>query len=228
MRRASALAARAAATVNYGLCHGQIGLWADAMSTETTGFVALLDRARLGDQKATELLIRLYEPELRLVARVRLGAALRPFLDSVDLVQSVHRSLMMGLRQDRFDISSPEKLVALALTMVRRKVARQWRHLRRQQRNLGAPGDSGSLPDLLASLCDSQLNPAQAAEFQDAVEQVCAGLDDVQRRLIELRLDGYSTAEAARTMGLDPDVLRVQLSRLRRQLRANGVLTDWL
>jgi len=120
--------------------------------------------------------------------------------------------------------STPDKLVNLALVMVRRKVVRHWRHLRRQQRLGGSFTDSGSFSDLLTSLSDSHDDPTGAAEFQEAVENVCAGLNDTERRLIELRLDGYSTAEAARTLGLNPDVLRVQLGRL----RTSGVLADWL
>ena len=64
----------------------------------------------------------------RIVAHFLLSRDLRPYLDSLDLVQSVHKSLLLGLRSDKFDISNPEKLVALALTMVRRKAARHWRH----------------------------------------------------------------------------------------------------
>src|SRR5438128_1629711 len=104
------------------------------MSNATDEFAALLQRARTGDQSALTHLAAQYEREVRIVARVLLGRGLRPYLDSLDLVQSVHKSLLIGLRTDRFDISSPEKLVALALTIVRRKVARHWRHLQRQQR----------------------------------------------------------------------------------------------
>src|SRR5215475_9847353 len=100
----------------------------------TEDFAALLTRARAGDQEALATLVQQYESKLRVVARVLLGPALRPYLDSLDLVQSVHRSLMLGLREDKFDISTPENLLALALTMVRRKAARQWRHLKRQKR----------------------------------------------------------------------------------------------
>lgn len=53
-------------------------------------------------------------------------------------------------------------------------------------------------------------------------------LDETERRLIELRLEGCTTAEVARQLGLDPDVLRVRLGRLRRRLRQNGLLTEWL
>lgn len=174
-------------------------------------------------------LVARYEPEVRLVARVRLGAGLRPHMDSVDVVQSVHRSLLVGLREGKFDISSPDKLVALALSMVRRKVARHWRKLRRQQRLSDiASSDSHDVPALLASISHSDSDPAQAAELKDQIERVYRELDAVERRLIELRLDGCSTAEAARALGLDPDVLRVRLSRLRQRLRSSGVLTDCL
>src|SRR5262245_5228240 len=159
-------------------------------------FAALLDRARHGDREALGRLARRYEPDVRLVAQVRLGRALRPYLDTVDLVQSVHRSLLLGLREDRFDVSTPEKLVALALA--RRKVARHWRRLRRQARLSGGAAGADGLPQLLLSLGDAQDDPAQQAERKEAVESLCAGLGGAERRLLELRLQGYTTAEAAR------------------------------
>jgi RNA polymerase sigma-70 factor (ECF subfamily) len=189
-------------------------------------FAALLAQARAGDTAALAELARRYEPEVRLVARVQLGPAMRPHLDSMDLVQSVHRSLMLGLRAGKFDVSSPDQLVALALTVVRRKVARKWRHLRRQQRSL--PGRAESLDLTLASLAVPDSDPARAAELRDATEHLCAGLDETERRVLELRLEGHSTAEVARELGLDADVLRVRLSRLRRRLHTYGVLDEWL
>src|SRR5438552_194809 len=122
------------------------------MADAGSEFVALLAQARQGDRSALAELAQQYESKVRMVARVLLGPALRPYLDSVDLVQSVHKSLMIGLRQDKFDISSPDKLIALALTMVRRKVARHWRHLQRQKRLCGNSADSGNVPQILAAL----------------------------------------------------------------------------
>ena len=54
-------------------------------------FASLLARARLGDREALDQLSREYEPKLRLVARVLLGQALRPYLDSV-ISSVVHRA----------------------------------------------------------------------------------------------------------------------------------------
>src|SRR3954470_22925296 len=119
------------------------------MPETTEDFAALLARARAGDQESLATLVRQYESKLRVVARVLLGTALRPYLDSLDLVQSVHRSLLLGLRETKFAVSSPEQLVALATTMVPRRVARQWRRMRRQQR---LESRSADMPELLALL----------------------------------------------------------------------------
>ena len=189
-------------------------------------FAALLARARLGDAAALEELARRYEPEVRLVAHVQLGPALRPHLDSMDLVQSVHRSLMLGLRAGKFEVGSSDQLVALALTLVRRKVARKWRHLRRQQRLSSGPG--GELARALASLAAPGTEPAEAAQIDDSLRHLCAAMDETERRVIELRLEGHSTAEVARELGLDADVLRVRLSRLRQRLRTCRVPDEWL
>ena len=69
-------------------------------------FADLLRRAA-HDPAAQEQLCQHYAAKVRIVARVLLGPALRPHFDSLDLVQSVHRSLLMGLQSDKFDISTP-------------------------------------------------------------------------------------------------------------------------
>jgi RNA polymerase sigma-70 factor (ECF subfamily) len=190
-------------------------------------FTDLVDRVKRGDNAALAELVQQYEPEVRLVARLRLGPALRPYLDSVDLVQSVHRSVLIGLRDAKYALQSPDQLIALALTIVRRKVARQWQRLRRQQRDSGIRDGEGHLPDLLQNLATPQPDPGEQAAQRDLLEKVCAGLDASERQLIELKLLGFRTVEIARQLGLNPDVLRVKLSRLRRRFTDLGLATDW-
>jgi RNA polymerase sigma-70 factor (ECF subfamily) len=189
-------------------------------------FAALLARARQGDVAALAELARQYEPEVRIVARVLLGPALRPYLDSMDLVQSVHRSLMVGLRRGRFDLAGPEQLIALAVVIVRRKVGRHWRRHQRQRRLDAATTQGPDLAQTLTALSGS--DPARTAQLNDAIQHLCANLDGTERGVMELRMQGYSTAEIARALGLNADVLRVRLSRLRLRLRAGGVLDEWL
>jgi RNA polymerase sigma-70 factor (ECF subfamily) len=189
------------------------------MAEPRTEFVALLALARRGDAGAMSQLVRHYEPEIRLAARVRLGPALRPLVDSMDVVQSVHHSLIRGLLQDKFDITCAEQLLALAVTLVRNKVARHWRRLQRQRRLPAQAAENRGRPED---------DPAQAAQYHDQVRHLCRNLNETERRLVELRLQGHSTAEVARRLGLNADVLRVRLSRLRRRLEAGGLLAGWL
>jgi RNA polymerase sigma-70 factor (ECF subfamily) len=196
------------------------------MTPAAESYSLLLARARQRDPQAVGELCRQYEARLRVAARVLLGPALRPHLDSMDLVQSVHRSLLVGLRAEKFDVSTPENLIALALTMLRRKVARHWRRLQRGQK----PGGSNIelLPQILASLSTPQAGPAEVAQFHDQVEQLCSQLNATERQILVLRLDGYTTAEIADRLGLNHITLRVRLTRLRERLRTSGVLHDWL
>ncbi len=193
---------------------------------EPAQFDALILAAKSGDKSALSRLVEEFEPEIRLIARRRLGKELRPFLDSVDLVQSVHRSLLVGLRGDRFDLSTPASLLALSATIIQRKVAKQWRKLQRQKRM--ETEDPRSITEVLLSLQADVEDSTKQSQIRDAVERILSELDPVERKLIEMRLLGYTTAEVAQALELDSDVLRVRLSRLRKRLKDRGLLNDWL
>ena len=197
----------------------------NSLTDSQAEFQKLLELARTGDQSALKTLVGQYEAEVRMVARARLGPALRPHLDSVDLVQSVHKSLFLGLQEGKFDISSPEKLTALAITIVRRKAARVWRHNQRQKRLSGAGEKHARLSQVLVSLSHSG-DPTTRVALQEQLDRVLDQIEPESRRLIELRLEGYSTVDAANELGVDADVARVRLSRLRKRLEQAGLAAD--
>jgi DNA-directed RNA polymerase specialized sigma24 family protein len=89
-------------------------------------------------------------------------------------------------------------------------------------------GDADSLVSRLLELSRPQVDPARQAALRDTLQNACHSMGDIDRRAIELRLFGHSTADAARQLRLDPDVLRVRLSRLRQRLAAAGVLEELL
>src|SRR4051794_30102703 len=123
------------------------------MAEPTGDFLELLQRARQGDEVALASLVALYETEVRIVARALLGPSLRPLIDSDDLIQSIHRTLILGLKQQRFAFESPEQLRGLAVTMLRRKIARQWRRRKRQQDLGKAAADLTELTQVLILYC---------------------------------------------------------------------------
>jgi RNA polymerase sigma-70 factor (ECF subfamily) len=193
----------------------------------TLSFSALVAEARRGDEDAVRELVRQYEPEIRRFARAHLGAPLRTWVGSMDVINSVYRSLFLGLRRARFDLAAPEQLVALAVTMVRRKIARHWRRWKRQQQALGRPHNLDALAERLPAP-PGEDDPVGSAIVAEITRRLPEALSGTERKLVEGRLQGYSTAEIARDLGVNADVLRVQWGRLRQRLQAAGRLDDLL
>jgi RNA polymerase sigma-70 factor (ECF subfamily) len=75
---------------------------------------------------------------------------------------------------------------------------------------------------------DPGQDPVGAAIYHEELDHVLGALGPLDRRLVDLRLRGYSTAEAARELGLDPHHLRVRLGRLRQRLADAGVTAELL
>lgn len=191
-------------------------------------FAELMQRASRGDLDAQTEICQHYEPKVRVVARVLLGPALRTHFDSLDLVQSVHRSLLIGLRNEKFDISTPEKLIALANTIVRRKVARKWRRALSYERIEHRLSDSSaSLVQTLSSISHASDDPVAQAEYQDQVAKICENLNDFERNMLELRLAGYTSGEVAKKLGIQMVALRVRWHRMRQRLEAAGIVAEW-
>lgn len=211
-------------------CYRKMGLSRKkvAVSDPSTNdeFSALLVQARSGDPEAQARLCQEYEPQVYIVVRVLLGPLLRPHLDSIDLVQSVHRSLLAGIRDKQFEIASPQGLIALASTMVRRKVARKWRLHRRQNGAVASAGDSQLLSTTLRNLFSREGSPAELAEYQDSLEKLCKSLNSIERTMLELKLEGYTTGEVAQQLELHPVAVRVRWSRLRDRLAAQEIHLD--
>ena len=194
------------------------------MSDAGTNFAELVERARGGDSAALALLAGQYEGRARAAAHALIGAPLRPYLDATDVVQSVHRTLIAGLRERRLDLASPDKLVALAVLVVRRKIARHWRHLQKQHRlsRCDAVDRAVGPAEPLDARSDGADDPAERVASLDAARRLLSHLSEPERRILELRMQGYSTDEIAGQLGLHPVALRVRLTRLRQRLAGRG------
>ncbi len=191
-------------------------------------FADLLERVRRGDREALGELLSQYEPALRRFARAHLGPTLRPYADSLDLVQSAHKSMMVALWSGRYEFSSPEKLLALAKTILQRKVAHLAQHAGRQRRTDAGPGDDSSPPGPIQSLRSPDSGPAEAAEFHNALEHVCRQLTQRERHILMLLVQGHTRKEIAEALGEDPHAFRVYWGRVTERLRDSGTLSAWL
>jgi DNA-directed RNA polymerase specialized sigma24 family protein len=181
-------------------------------------FADLLARARQGDQGAQAALQTALEEKLRRTARRRLGRVLRRYVDSMDIVQSAQKSLLICLCRKQYDIPDEEKLTALALRILQRKVAKRWREVRQEL----------NLYDRLAQDPNSRIaaldGAAEAVENAELVDHLMKYMDETEKGLVELQRQGLSITAAAERRGLNPAYARVLMSRMRTRL---GTMFDF-
>lgn len=184
-----------------------------SMPTGRTAFHEWVKRAAAGDEEALAQLLQYCEPKFRIIARVALGPLLRSQVDTLDLVQSMKRMLIPGLRAGLYNLDSPEQLVALAATVIRRKVALYWRRQRRQpvvQLGEQTLDNTQACPPAM---------PIEQWENEEFLSHLLEKLTPEERDLFQMQLDGLPIVEIARRLGCKPGPLRARLSRLRKKLR---------
>ena len=99
-------------------------------------FADFLRRIRAGDTEAASEFVRKYEPEIRMEAKLRMrDPRLHRVVDSMDICQSVLATFFIKAASGGYDLESPERLLALLVTIARRKVAYHARRQKAQMRD---------------------------------------------------------------------------------------------
>jgi RNA polymerase sigma factor (sigma-70 family) len=171
-------------------------------------FLTLVRRVRAGDGAAAAELVRLYEPAVRRVVRMRLrDPRLRRVLDSTDVCQSVLASFFVRAAAGQFELDRPEQLLRLLAVMARNKLAGQARRSYVTRRHVGDEASPES------RLLDPGPGPNQLATWRDLLGAVRGKLSDEERRLADLRACSRGWEQIAAEVGGSPDALRKKLSR---------------
>lgn len=163
----------------------------------------LFERARQGDQDAWRDLFEECYPKVLRVIRRRLGrqSSLRSLYDSSDFANDVWKSL--AAKSDRFDFPSIQALISFLMQAAEQKLIDERRRLHTQKRDIDrerrleamAVGDE---PYVLAS---GDPTPSQFAQEVETREWLLAGRSGAERRVIELRDQGYDNEEIAEQTG---------------------------
>ena len=181
-------------------------------------FSALLGHAQSGDSDAATELVRRYEPELRRYVRVRLtDSRLRRFVDSVDICQSILGRFFVGFFAGKYQLQSPQQLIALLLRMAKNEVCDQIRKQRAARR--GGRGAQASALHSLEALADSCMNPSEQASNAELVEKMLEELSSHERLLAERRMAGFGWAELAAELQTSAEVLRKRFTRVLQRVR---------
>jgi RNA polymerase sigma factor (sigma-70 family) len=183
---------------------------------------ALVTRWREGDERAAEVLVGRYTGRLLALARAHLSPRLVARFDPEDVVQSAYRSFFVDAKRDRFVLDRSgdlwRLLAAITLHKLHRQVARQRAAKRSPDRERSFGGESSFL-SLSPEAAAGEPSAQEAIAVVEELEQVMLRFNPTQRRMIELRLQGYAIKEIAEDVDRSERYVHAVLDDLKRRLR---------
>jgi RNA polymerase sigma-70 factor (ECF subfamily) len=183
--------------------------------------IHLVARWRDGDQLAADQLFRRYAEQLIALARTRLSSKLSQRVDPEDVVQSAYRSFFHGTKDGRYDIQRGGDLWQLLVVITLHKLQHQVRHNLAGKRSIHreqALGAENSSVGLQAYVQAHEPSPVEALALAEELEQLMRKLPPLHRRMLELRLQGYSADEIATETQRCPGTVRRVLDRVKQDL----------
>jgi RNA polymerase sigma-70 factor (ECF subfamily) len=186
----------------------------------TDSFADFLARLEAGDDGAARELFRRFAGQLIALARSRFGGTLRHKVDPEDIVQSAYKSFFRRYGEGKFEVGSWNSLWGLLTVITLRKCADRVAYYRRECRDpareaAAPPGEEGApWPDPLGR----EPTPLEAAELSETLDRLLAALDEDERAVLELSLQGYTTREISDRVGRAERTVRLLREGLRKRL----------
>ena len=155
------------------------------------------------------------------LARVKLGSGPRGAADEEDVAISAMQSLFHGFAEDRFpQLADRDNLWALLAKMTARKAINQRQKQRALKRGGGmTPTRIGAEDTLGGAGCDpadDELGPEFLVAVEDEMRRLMDLLpDDTLRRVAGRKLEGWTSAEIARDLGVVERTVERKLSLIR-------------
>jgi RNA polymerase sigma-70 factor (ECF subfamily) len=178
---------------------------------------SLLEQCRRGDQDAATQLYARYVDRLQLLAQARCSSQLARCLDAEDIVQSVFRTFFRGVRQGYYDIPEGEDLwkllLVIALNKIRAKGSFHLAAKRDVRLTRTMEGSDAGLEDHLKEASGDQV--FRHLVIQEALDQ----LDERQRQIVELRLQGHDINEIAAKTGRSKRTVERHMQDVRARLK---------
>ena len=191
--------------------------------------ILLVDRLRSGDSRAADELFSRYVGRLLELARGRLSAKLARRVDAEDIVQSAYRSFFVRAQQGEYAIGATGDLWKLLVAITINKVRGQAEFHSAGKRSLGAEQSMRAGPDLPPvelAVVTREPGPDEAALLCEMVEGLMVNMDETQRRMLELRLQGYQIEEIATEVQRSERGVRRLLDKVKIQLQTDAGVTN--
>ena len=177
---------------------------------------------RAADEVAARNIWEHFAIRLIAIARNSIRASTRRAYDEEDAVQSMFRSVCIGMAEGRFpDLNDRESLWGLMLIITSQKISNRHRFDQQQKRDIRRTlSDSvffgSEVSD--APLISREPTPEFAAEFNQICERLFTCLDDPGlREIVALKLEGFTDGEIAKKLNFSRRTVQRRMTMIRRQ-----------
>jgi RNA polymerase sigma-70 factor (ECF subfamily) len=182
-------------------------------------FVALMDRLRAGDDDAAREVFERYTRQLVALTRRQVKQQLAHKVEPEDVVQSAFKSFFVRQREGKLEARSWQSLWGLLTMITLRKCADRINYVQAQRRDAARErGTAEGDVELWREAVDREPLPEEAAVLAETLEELYRSLDEEERPILELSLQGYSAAEISELLGRAQRSVRRLRERIRKRL----------
>jgi len=177
----------------------------------------------ISPQKAQKLVDR-YADRLMGLARKRISQRLASRVDPEDIVQSVFRTFFRRVKENKFSIADHDDLIRLLMRITVHKTLRQVAYHKAAKRDPSAETPQGEEhQERMLELLDGEPTPEAVNVFEDQMVHFFAKLKPDERKILEMRMEGYSNEEIAEKLGTYDRKIRRSAERIRALAEKEGL-----
>jgi RNA polymerase sigma-70 factor (ECF subfamily) len=180
---------------------------------------------RDGDPNATKEVFDQYVDRLVAMARKRISLRLAGRIDPEDIVQSVFRTFFHRAKQGQFQFSAEDDICRMLARITVHKTLRQVAHHQAGKRDAGRDAGSGDeSQDIVVNLLSKEPSPDEATQLLDQMEHFLAQLPGDDRKILELRMQGFTTLEISKQLDITDRKIRRRMEVIRDQALRDELL----
>lgn len=175
----------------------------------------LVSDYQAGSESAARDLFDKYCERLMKLAKRRIGQRMASRFDPEDVIQSAFRTFFTRVKNDEFTFEAEDDLFKLLVRLTVRKTLRRIEHHSAAKRNPNLEAAQRTDDVEPFSLVASQtVTPDMEVALIDEFQDFIGNLPELDRKVIELKIQGYSTVEIAEQVGSYERKVRRVLERI--------------
>jgi RNA polymerase sigma-70 factor (ECF subfamily) len=189
--------------------------------SQDRSFDDLMARLKAGDPDAAAQVFQRFGQRLIALARSRLDRHIGPKVDPEDVLQSVFQSFFTRHVDGQFELEDWNGMWGLLTVITIRKCRRQYERFQTDRRDVRREIQTPFTASKWGVDCQAVARdptPSEAAILAETVEQLMLHLEERERNMLALRLQGYKIPEISERVGRTERTVRRVLDRVKRQL----------